>query len=315
MKTSIYIMAHKEFDVPEMEGYIPLQVGAALHDDLGYLRDDGGDNISAKNLNFSELTGMYYVWKNDHDSDIAGLVHYRRYFIDNDGKSILTVQHIEEFLKKYDIIVPDRSVLDRSVKEQYVKIHHAGDLDAARAAVEKVRPSFLNAYDEAMALHYAYVCNMFIAPKRIFDAYCDFLFPVLFEAEKHIDISSYDNYQKRIYGFISERLLNVFILHEHLNVYEDNVAVTSEKAEIPEIYDDLNSLFEAGKFEEAEERIKFYYEKHPDVFFGDRLEKLTRQIHFRYTASKAEECEKAGDINGAIEWAKAALKFSDGEGN
>lgn len=313
MKTSIYIMAHKKFDVPKEVGYIPLQVGAALHDDLGYLRDDGGENISAKNPNYSELTGMYYVWKNDRVSDIAGLVHYRRYFIDNDGKSILTTQHIEEFLKDYDIIVPDRSVLDKTVKEHYIKIHHAGDLDAVRDAIIKMRPDFLDSFDEAMNLKYAYICNMLIAPKKIFDAYCDFLFPVLFEAEKHIDISSYDNYQKRIYGFLSERMLNVFILHENLRVKEINVAVTGEKAEIPEIYDDLNALYEAGSFEEAEGRIKYYYDKHPDVFFGDRLEKLTRQIHFRYTAMKAEECEKAGDINGAIEWAKAAIKFSDGE--
>lgn len=312
MKISIYIMAHKKFDVPEITGYVPLQVGAALHEDLGYVRDDGGENISSKNPNYSELTGMYYVWKNDKDSDIAGLVHYRRYFIDNDGKSILTAPHIEEFLKDYDIIVPDRSVLDKTVKEHYVNIHHAGDLDAVRDAIIKERPAFLDSFDEAMNLKYAYICNMLIAPKKIFDAYCDFLFPVLFEAEKHIDISSYDNYQKRIYGFISERMLNVFILHENLRVKEINVAVTGEKAEIPVIFDDLNSLFEAGEFEEAEEKIKYYHDRHPDMFSEERLEKLTRQIHFRYTAQKAEECEKAGDINGAIEWAKAALKFSDG---
>ena len=45
----IYIMAHKAFEVPENQIYIPMQVGAALHDRLDYVGDDSGDHISAKN--------------------------------------------------------------------------------------------------------------------------------------------------------------------------------------------------------------------------------------------------------------------------
>ena len=76
----IYIAAHKKTELPQKDGYIPLQVGAALHDDLGYLKDDVGDNISSKNPNFCELTGLYYIWKNEK-ADIVGLSHYRRFFL------------------------------------------------------------------------------------------------------------------------------------------------------------------------------------------------------------------------------------------
>ena len=80
-KIKIYIMAHKKFAPPEEKGNIPLQVGAALHEDLGYLRDDVGENISDRNQNYSELTGLYWIWKNEKEADITGLVHYRRYFL------------------------------------------------------------------------------------------------------------------------------------------------------------------------------------------------------------------------------------------
>ena len=85
MNIKIYIAAHKKANLPQKEGYVPIQVGSQLHDDLGYLKDNQGDNISIKNPNYCELTGLYYIWKNTN-SDIIGLTHYRRYFFDNPFK-------------------------------------------------------------------------------------------------------------------------------------------------------------------------------------------------------------------------------------
>lgn len=59
----IYIAAHKKFDVPNQPGYIPLQVGAEGKESLGYLADNTGDNISSKNANYCELTGLYWFGK------------------------------------------------------------------------------------------------------------------------------------------------------------------------------------------------------------------------------------------------------------
>lgn len=75
----IYIATHKKFNVPNLNGYCALQVGAEGKEKYGYLRDNIGNHISGKNANYCELTGLYWIWKNTDDS-YKGLVHYRRYF-------------------------------------------------------------------------------------------------------------------------------------------------------------------------------------------------------------------------------------------
>ena len=89
-KIEIYIAIHKKAKVLERECYIPLHVGAEGKEDLGFTRDNTGDNISCKNLNYCELTGLYWIWKHSK-ADIVGLVHYRRYFV----KSFFTT-HMEK---------------------------------------------------------------------------------------------------------------------------------------------------------------------------------------------------------------------------
>ena len=79
-KSKIIVCAHKKDFVMDNELYMPLQVGKAIAKvDLGFQGDDTGDNISAKNPNYCELTGLYWAWKN-LDADYIGLAHYRRHF-------------------------------------------------------------------------------------------------------------------------------------------------------------------------------------------------------------------------------------------
>ena len=67
MKTKIIVATHKQYSMPEGEEFVPVLVGAALPGRSGiapYRRDDEGENISAKNANWCELTGLYWAWKN-----------------------------------------------------------------------------------------------------------------------------------------------------------------------------------------------------------------------------------------------------------
>lgn len=81
----IYIITHKMFDnsISKSNEYKVLHVGNNLDTSKEYLNDNTLDNISFKNKNYCELTGVYWLWKNssDLDSDPIGIVHYRRYFV------------------------------------------------------------------------------------------------------------------------------------------------------------------------------------------------------------------------------------------
>ena len=60
---------------------------------------------------------------------------------------------------------------------------------------------------------------MIYTSKDIFDSYSKWLFDILFEVEKRVDITNRDTYQKRIFGFLSERLLKVWVQKNNLKPY------------------------------------------------------------------------------------------------
>ena len=213
---ALYIAAHKAFAVPKEPGYVPLQVGAEGKADLGYTPDNTGDHISRKNPHYCELTGVYWVWKNTADP-YKGLVHYRRYFKGQKGR--LTEVEVQSLLTQYDVLLPRQEILRESAYEEFCL--HSGyekDLIALREAVETVDASVLPAYDKVMAGNRLHLYNMVITSGAEFDAYCAWLFAVLGKLEQSVDMTGYTPYQQRLYGFLSERLLNVWVTHRGLKV-------------------------------------------------------------------------------------------------
>lgn len=57
----------------------------------------------------------------------------------------------------------------------------------------------------------AHMCNMLILRREHLDAYCTWLFDILFELEKRIDATRYTPFQARFFGRISELLLDVWL--------------------------------------------------------------------------------------------------------
>lgn len=221
MDTRIYIATHKRFVFSPMEGYYPLHVGHAGKDDLGYPGDDTGENISEKNENYCELTGLYWMWKNV-SCDIIGLCHYRRFFTKD--YRMLTKEEIETELETVDMIEGQSSMApEGSIYRQYVSKHYEKDLVTTREVIAELFPEYLDAFDWALAANLISFGNMFVMRKPIFDAYCAWLFAILFEVEKRTDLRDYDAYQRRIYGFLSERLLRVWLLMQPLKVREKRI--------------------------------------------------------------------------------------------
>lgn len=228
----IYVITHKKVKEIKNNCYELLQVGAEKNPDLGYLKDNVGENISQKNSNYCELTGLYWMWKNSTEN-IIGLCHYRRLFFKNPFSkkysNLLNSEDIINYLKEYDIILPKQYyILKYNNFEQYAKFHNKNDLIECKKVIEKLYPEYIKEFDEVFCEHSFYPYNMFITKKSILDEYCQWLFNILFELESRIDISNYDSYNNRVFGFLSERLFNVWINHNHLRIKEKNVFNTEE---------------------------------------------------------------------------------------
>jgi hypothetical protein len=227
MDTRIYVMTHKEYDEQEDEIYKSLAVGKVLNPQLPYMGDDTGDSISEKNRSYCELTGIYWVWKNV-TCDVVGICHYRRYFVRN--KIVLTKEQIESTLADFDAIVARSYIMPyKNLYEQYEARHIKKDLDVCRQVLGEMHPDYLPAFDLYFNCDLFTIGNMIITRKEIFDRYCEWLFSVLFEVEKRTDISGYEPYQARLYGYLAERLLRVWLLHNSLRVKEEDMLMAGKK--------------------------------------------------------------------------------------
>lgn len=254
MDKTIFVITHKEVSpITDNPIYRFLQVGAFNKPHFAEFADDTGDNISCKNNTFCELTGQYWIWKNYTDSDIVGLCHYRRYFFNglNFIKIILSGKnqepidgnYIDKALKHHQMIVRysfrGRFVAG-TIYNYYSKHHYRKDMDTARKVLHDIFPDYLESFDKVIFGYKIHPCNMIICRKEIFDSYSEWLFKVLFRLEQEIDISDYDDYQKRVFGFLSERLLRVWIVKNHISIKECCVHyVNDNRSLLKRIQDEL----------------------------------------------------------------------------
>lgn len=237
MNLKILVATHKKYQMPLDEIYLPLHVGKEGKEFIGYEGDDTGDNISLKNSNYCELTGLYWAWKN-LDCEYIGLCHYRRYFSqkklfrkNKKFDMILNKNEIEKIMKQYDLIVPKkRNYYIETVYTHYKNAHYEKDLLEIKNIIFEKYPEFLESFNEIMNGKTMYLYNMFIMEKNNFDDYCEWLFDILFELENRVNISEYDTYQKRIFGFLSERLFNIWILQKKIKLKEVGI-LNIEKVE------------------------------------------------------------------------------------
>lgn len=217
----VIVAAHKKYQMPKEEMYVPVQVGAEGKNTIEeYTQDNTGDNISSKNPYFCELTGLYWAWKN-LDADFIGLVHYRRYFTNTNKipkeenekfKIVLTQNDAESILENADVILPKkRNYYIENLYSHYEHTMYVEPLDETRKIIEEKYPEYLEEFDKLHKRTSAHMFNMFIMKKEILNEYCTWLFDILFELEKRIDASKYESFHARFYGRVSELLLDVWI--------------------------------------------------------------------------------------------------------
>lgn len=247
MSIGIYVVSHKKYEFPQQEEYIPIKVGR-MKNDFAKITDDIGDNISSRNSSFCELTALYWLWKNKDLEDFVGVCHYRRYFYINnppnkllkkcvkninDCKNEIATVNIETLLNDYEIIVPKAEVFLESMENNYKRMHIQEHWDVMMEVIsEKLTVEEMKIARKTFSNKYGYICNMFITRKNIFNDYMKWLFEILFELEKRININLNDSYQCRVFGFIAERLQNVYIHINKLNALEVPMIYISEKKDM-----------------------------------------------------------------------------------
>jgi hypothetical protein len=218
----IIIATHKKYRMPGEHIYLPLHVGAEGKLDvngnelnLGYIKDNTGENISKLNASFCELTGLYWAWKN-LKTDYIGLVHYRRHFCIKKNKelwkSILDYEQLKVYLKKVKVFTPTkRRYYIETLYSHYKHTHYSVQLDETRKIIEERYPEYITSYNRVLKHTYGYMFNMMIMEKTCLSEYCSWLFDILFELRKKIDMPALSSYQGRFYGRVSEILFNVWL--------------------------------------------------------------------------------------------------------
>lgn len=246
MDICIIVASHKKYAMPADAMYLPLQVGAELMKEkdkngatmeLGYAKDNTGDNISALNPEFCELTGLYWAWKN-LDSDYIGLSHYRRHFSSgrkdkNPWKRILTYHEIEPLLPRVKVFLPaPRKYYIETLSSHYAHTFEASHLEITRDILRESYPDYISAFDAAMKRTGGHMFNMLIMERSFLDRYCAWLFSVLFALYERVGVEGMSPFQLRYCGRVSELLLNVWVEEE---LRRGNLK-KSEIMELPYIY-------------------------------------------------------------------------------
>lgn len=230
MDLKVLVATHKPYRMPDDRIYLPVHVGRDISDISAdsplaiYKGDNTGDNISRKNKNYCELTALYWAWKNI-DCDYLGLVHYRRHFKGNNAsdkwQAVLTGEKTEILLSEYDVILPkQRNYFIETTYNQYIHAHNKQDLDKTLEIITEKYPQYLKAWHEVMESTKGHRFNMFIIKKEILDSYCEWLFDILFTLEQYLDISDYSANDRRVFGFVSERLLDVWLVTNNIRYTE-----------------------------------------------------------------------------------------------
>ena len=200
-----------EYNCPAYEKAI--QVGAALTSQRllpNILTDCVGENISAKNRQYCELTALYWIWKNARE-DIVGLSHYRRHFIlPNNWKDIMCTNDI-------DVILPVPTFVYPNIKENYKERHDPADWEYLMRYLERNSPDDYYAAVQVFSGNLYSPCNMFIMRKKILDELCSWMFPILDAVVEHGGVKE-DTYLNRYPGFISERLITLYF-HKNSTKY------------------------------------------------------------------------------------------------
>ncbi|MBO6300201.1 MAG: DUF4422 domain-containing protein [Lachnospiraceae bacterium] len=232
--TRIYMAkSHKDRPLKNMVSlpdYIfPLQVGMAYADiKIADLADDKGENISEKNCNYSELSGLYWIWKNKLCSEgtpegvegqYCGLAQYRRMLVFSED-DLLRLQDND-----VDVVLPYPMPYEPNIHAHHERYLKDADWTALLTALRELQPEYAEYFPQVLEQRYLYNYNVILAKKAVLRDYCAWLFPILERTEELSDPKGSERADRYI-GYMGETLETLYFMK---NAAELNIVHTGCK--------------------------------------------------------------------------------------
>lgn len=212
-KIEIYVatshMDKAESEPERIGGYIPIQVGAALTDIRKCcITDDTGSNISNKNRDYCECTGLYWIWKNTSGQSYVGLCHYRRRLM-LDDESVCYMQQ-----QAVDLVVAHPQFEKDCIREYFGQYIYDQDWQLLKQEITNYDSTYEVYFERYEKGRYYFPCNIALWKRNWFDRYCEFAFSVaerieLFYQERGI------MREDRYMGYLFEQMSTLFIMRHY----------------------------------------------------------------------------------------------------
>lgn len=207
-----------EFILPE---YIrPILAGGALQEKKSVcLADDTGDHISEKNRNYSELTALYWIWKNVLSKEektqgkYYGLTHYRRILSLSDDDLLRLADN------RIDVVMPYPMPYEPNMEKHHQTYLKPEDWDVLLAALEELHPEYARAFPEILSQPYMFHYNIILARGDVLADYCSWLFPILARVEE-LSVPKGSERADRYIGYMGESLETLYFMYnrDKLNI-------------------------------------------------------------------------------------------------
>jgi hypothetical protein len=112
----------------------------------------------------------------------------------------------------FDIIAPIAVRLgSQNIREQYAELHHVAHYDLFLERLGHLHPKLRSYIRNQEQQRRAYFFNMFVMRSDLFLEYWSILKQTLLSIEKEVNAERLEGYQSRVFGFLAERYMNIFI--------------------------------------------------------------------------------------------------------
>lgn len=199
---------HAKYSEPEYMHN--LQVGASLSNEtISSVRDNEGENISEKNRNYCELTGLYWMWKNvlavEQNDSYYGLAHYRR-------RLDISENNLKKLLASgIDVVLPYPMPYEPDIEAHHKRYVADEEWNSVETAIQELYPEYVESFEKIMHQGYMYNYNVILAKRDVLEKYCSWLFSILFRVEEIVE-GGKNREPNRYMGYIAETLETVYFM-------------------------------------------------------------------------------------------------------